>query len=129
MDLDASLEALAGRRDVAKLHPGHALINDLRQATGLNVVEVGRRHRRLLVTIEELTHRRPGWAYREVSLNSCIFTCPGTIPDVHKSVLIGGPLSSLAHPHPALNNVRIKDITDSADGWSEVHVDPDWVPF
>lgn len=128
-DLDAALDVFARRRDVAKLHPGHAAIDDLRQTARLNIVEVGRRHRRLLVKIEELTNRRPGWAYREMSFNNCIFTCPGTIPDVNKSALVGRPLSSLAQPHPALNNVRIKYITDSADGWSEVHVDPDWIAF
>ena len=129
VDIDASLDGLAGRRDVAKLRPGDAAIDDLRQATGLNVVEVGRRQRRLLMRIEELTNPGRGWAYREMSLNNCIFTCQGTIPDVCKLALIGRPLSSLFEPHPALNNVRIKHVTESDDGWSEVHFDPDWIAF
>lgn len=126
-DVDTALDALAGRGTKAKLYPGHAAMDDLREATGLNIVEIGRRHRRLLIKIEELINRRPGWAYREVSLKNCIFICPGIIPDAHKSALIGRPLSSLVDPHPALNDVRIKHISDSVDGWSEVYVDPDWI--
>lgn len=128
-DIDATLNAMAGRVNVAKLYPGHAAIDDLRRATGLNVVEIGRRHGRLLVKIEELTTPRLGWAYREGSLNNCIFTCPGIIPEVRKMTRIGRPLSTVAEPHPALNDVRIIAITDSTDGWSEIQVDPGWFPF
>jgi len=128
-ELDAELDTPAARRIAVTLRPPHPLIGSIRKASGLNVVEIGRRHRRLVVAVEEFGRRERSWFYREITRHTCIFGCPGTAPEQKKSTLIGGPLAALADPHPALNAALILQIDDTSDGWSEVRLDPDWVKF
>lgn len=127
--LDAELDALATRRVGVTLRPPRPAVTSIQQATGLNIAEIGRRHHRLLVAIEEFGRGEQSWFYREISRNQCIFGCPGTVPHLARERLIGRPLTDFAEPHPALKAVRILRIDETGDGWSEVHVDPQWLKF
>lgn len=128
-ELDAEFDLPAARRIAVMIRPPHPLIGSIQEATGLNVVEIGRRHRRLIVAIEEFDRRDRSWFYREITRHACIFGCPGVVPEQKKGLLVGGALAALAAPHPALNAARILQIDDTSDGWSEVRLDPGWLMF
>ncbi len=99
------------------------------EAAQLNVVQITRRSRYLLVEIEQWKDDQPHWQYREMSPRQCRFSCRGLLPDVLAGALAGKLLAQLVKPDPALNDTTIIDVHSSGDGWLSVEVAPRWEAF
>lgn len=127
--VDEALDDLVRKPASAILRGSHPIVQRLQQASDINVVQISRRSRCLLVEIEQLNQEGPAWQYREKAPRNCIFSCRGQIPDSIGSALSGALLAKLVVPTIALAETSINDVTATADGWLNVEVKPEWHQF
>jgi hypothetical protein len=125
---DAIGEQIAKGRPSA-LRVGHPLVDRLRAETGLGVVLVGRRYRRLMLEIEQPVERAMRWIYREHSPVRSEFLCRGKIPETFAAGLGGEPLSRIADPPWQIGTAIIETVTVLHDGWLSVAITPCWLDF
>lgn len=129
-DVDAAIERQANRWAHTLLRQGHACVRRIRAATGLEVVGIARKYRRLLVEIEQ--HGTDGaiaWHYKEVGRTGGTFRCKAAVPDTVLAALPGRALGDLIQPFPALSTTRIDAVDVVHDGWIELTVTPGWQAF
>lgn len=127
--LDSALGDLVGAGACAILRPNHPILEGIRQATRINVVNVSRRSRYLLITIEQQKDGKPSWQYREQSPRRCVFSCRGQLPAAIEVALNGELLEKLVRPTIALHRTVIQQIDPTGEGWLNVDVTPAWHPF
>lgn len=128
-EIDRAIDDLVRDKASAMLRKGHDLLRRIEEATGILVVQVARRSRYLLISIEQQIDAAPSWLYRELSPRRCLFSCPGQIPATAAVGLVGRPLRQLADPKTGVEDLIIKEIADTADGWLVVDVTPVWMAF
>lgn len=127
-EIDAAIEGLVWGKAAAVLRHDHPLILQLRQASAINVVQIARRSRNLLIVIEEHGDAGPVWQYREHTRRRCTFSCRGEIPDTIQAALKDELLDKLVHTAIAKSTL-ISGVTPSPDGWLNVDVVPEWHVF
>ena len=127
--IDMSLERLARMWQPTVLKPGHVYLRQIRDRTGINVVGISRRYRRLLVEIQQLEDEALLWRYHERSRSDCVFSCAGQIPHALGDALPGRALRALIIPTPALGEMTIDSVWHDPDGWLDLKVTPQWRPF
>ncbi|RSY81993.1 hypothetical protein DAH66_14075 [Sphingomonas koreensis] len=127
--IDMSLERLARLWQPTVLKPGHPYLRQIQQRTGVNVVGIARRYRRLLVEIEQLEDAKLRWRYHERSRSDCVFACAGQIPHTLGDALRGRPLRALIIPTPALGEMTIDTVLHDPDGRLDLRVTPQWRQF
>jgi hypothetical protein len=127
--VDTSLERLARLGQPTALKPGHAYLRQIHAHSGVDVVGISRRYRRLLVEIEQRKGRELLWRYHERSRSNCVFACPGQIPHTFGAALVGQQLRKLAVPTTTLGAVTIDSVSHADAGWLDVEVTPRWRPF
>lgn len=128
-EIDRAIDDLVLSKSSAMLRKGHDLLRRIEEATGVLVVQIARRSRYLLISIEQQIDAAPSWLYRELSPRRCLFSCPGKIPATATVGLVGHPLRHLADPKAGVEDLVINDIADTADGWLVVDVTPVWMAF
>lgn len=64
-EIDAAIEDLVGTKAAAILRFNHPHVKRVRHATNINLVQVSRRSRNLLIEIEQHSGVGPSWQYRE----------------------------------------------------------------
>lgn len=128
-EIDHAIDDLVLGKASAMLRQGHAVLRRIEEQTGIAVVQIARRSRYLLITIEQRAGDAPAWQYRELSPRRCLFSCPGKIPASAAAGLVGQPLHHLADPMPGMADIVIDAIDDTTDGWLVVDVTPAWLIF
>ncbi|QBM75166.1 hypothetical protein E2E30_04890 [Sphingomonas sp. AAP5] len=128
-EIDLAIDALVDGKASAILRKGHALLRRIEEASGIIVVQIARRSRYLLITIEQATRNAPAWQYRELSPRRCLFSCPGQVPSTIAVGLVGLPLRHLADPMTGMEDLLINAISDTGDSWLVVDVTPVWSTF
>ena len=128
-DINAALEDLVWGKGSAILRSNHPLVERIQRATGINVVQVARRSRYLLMQIEQQKGGAPSWQYRELTPRNCTFSCRGQLPATIEVALNGELLEKLVKPAVAMGVTVINHVSDTADGWLAVDVTPPWHLF
>lgn len=128
-EIDAALDALVQNKAGAVLYHNHPVVQHIAGSTGLNLVQIARKSRHLLIQIEQQNDHGPLWQYREQTPRSCTFACKGQIPLTAQSVLPGKPLSTLATTPLGMDQVIINQVIDDSGGWVTVSVTPPWHIF
>lgn len=128
-DIDAALEDLVWGKGNAILWSNHPLVQRTRQASDINVVQISRRSRYLLLQIEQHKDGAPSWQYRELTPRSCTFSCRGYLPATIEVALNGELLEKLVIPAVAMGGTVIEQVGASGDGWLNVDVAPPWNLF
>ena len=123
------MEELVWSKMSAVLRLNHTLVRCVREATGINLVQISRRSRNLLIEIEQHGVDGPSWQYREHTPRRCTFTCRGQLPATIETALQGELLEKLVLPAVAINSVRIANVGETGDGWLNVNVVPEWRKF
>jgi hypothetical protein len=129
VEIDAALEAVVWSSSGAVLRVSHPLLQRIAQASGVNVTEIRRRSRYLLIAIEQFDEQGASWQYREHTPRNCLFSCRGQVADGLAIGLGGELLEKLACPTPALSRSRIIDVSPADDMWLNVRVTPEWRLF
>ncbi|WP_066663771.1 MULTISPECIES: hypothetical protein [unclassified Sphingomonas] len=125
--VNMSLERQARLRYPTVLAPGHVYLRQIREHTGVNVVMISRRYRRLLVQIEQMKNGKWQWIYKERSQTDIEFACPADIPHTLEAALPGRPLNSLIDPTtPALGCLIIDACSRDRHGWLNPSIKPGW---
>lgn len=127
--INAALENLVWGKGSAILRSNHPLLQRIRQATEINVVQVSRRSRYLLMQIEQHKEGTPSWQYRELTPRNCIFSCRGQLPAAIEIALNGELFEKLVKPAIAMDDTVIERVGDTGDGWLSVDVTPAWHLF
>ena len=127
--VDIALEDLVWGKGSAILRSHHPLIQRIRQATDINVVQISRRSRYLLLQVEQQKDGAPSWQYREVTPRNCTFSCRGQLPTTIEVALNGELLEKLVKPEVATESTVIKHVGPTGDGWLTVDVMPPWHLF
>lgn len=127
--VDEALTALVRDRAQTVLRYHHPLVRRLKDATGINVVQIARRSKYLLIEIEQHDDQGPLWQYREHAPRRCIFSCRGQIPATIEAALQGELLERLVNPAVMLQGAIVQDIAGTADGWLNIHITPQWQSF
>lgn len=128
-ELDAAIGHLVWRRAAAILRFDHPLVQQVREGTGINLVQVARRSRNLLIEIEQHSGAGPSWQYREHTPRRCTFSCRGQLPATIETALQGELLKKLVIPAAALQGIPIANVAGSGDGWLNIDVAPPWHLF
>ncbi|WP_156351350.1 hypothetical protein [Sphingomonas sp. Leaf25] len=128
-ELDAAIEDLVWAKASAILRFDHPLLRQVRAATGVNLVQVARRSRNLLIEIEQRSEIGPSWQYREHTPRRCTFSCRGQLPATIETALQGELLEQLVIPAAALQGITIANVAKSGDGWLNIDVAPSWHRF
>lgn len=128
-DLDAALDLRARQGTCTHLQAGHAFLRQIVATTGINVVDVGRRSRRLFMTIDQHASARPAWRYVEINKVCWRLLCEGCLPDTLKSALSKAPVSQLIQPTPAIAGASIEQVRQKDANWLEVTITPQWQEF
>lgn len=128
-DIDAALEDLVWGKGSAVLRSNHSLVRRIRQATDINVIQISRRSRYLLLQIEQQKDNAPSWQYRELTPRNCTFSCRGQLPATIEVALNGELLDKLVKPAAAIEETIIKQVGATGDGWLAVSVTPPWHLF
>ena len=128
-DVDQALDALAAGRASTVLRSHHPLLQHIGKTTGINVVQIARRSRYLLVEVEQHRAGKPAWQYRERSPRSCTFSCRGQLPATIEEALNGELFEKLVKPAIAMTGTLISNVGETGDGWLSVAVAPPWHPF
>lgn len=123
------MEDLVWGKVSAVLRPNHPLVQRVREATGINLVQISRRSRNLLIEIEQHGEDGPSWQYREHTPRRCTFSCRGQLPATIEAALQGELLEKLVIPAAAINNVTIANVGETGDGWLNVDVVTKWREF
>jgi len=127
--LDAAIEDLVWTKAPAMLRFDHPLVRQVRDSTGINLVQVARRSRNLLIEIEQHSGSGPSWQYREYTPRRCTFSCRGQLPATIETALQGELLERLVIPAAALQDITIASVAGSGDGWLNIDVVPPWHLF
>jgi hypothetical protein len=109
------------------LRPGHPHLSKISDATGLNVVSVGRRYHRLLIEVGEKSQKDVWWIYREHNRTSAEFLCGSVIPITAATALVGEPLSSLADLPFKISTASIHSVDIIEGSWLRAAVVPEWI--
>ncbi|MEO9131306.1 MAG: hypothetical protein ABI240_08870 [Sphingomonas sp.] len=125
-EIDQSLQQLAATGQPTTLKPGHPCLRQVHDRTGINLVGISRRYRRLLAEIEQVENGALKWRYREQSRTECLFMCRGVIPHAVGIALISQPLRRLIVPTGPLGEATIESLIHDPDGWLELTVAPQW---
>lgn len=128
-DIDAALEDLVWGKGSAILRSNHSLLQRTRQATEINVVQISRRSRYLLMQIEQHKDGAPFWQYRELTPRNCTFSCRGQLPATIEIALNGELLEKLVKPAVAMDDTVIERVGDTGDGWLSIAIKPSWTLF
>jgi hypothetical protein len=128
-EVDTAMDELVWAKMSAVLRAHHPLVRHVGDATGINLVQISRRSRNLLIEIEQHAKDGPGWQYREHTPRRCIFSCRGQVPAMIETALQGELLEKLVIPALALNKVTIANVSETGDGWLTINVVPDWREF
>lgn len=130
-EIDAALEALVGSSNGVVLRLNHPLLQRIAHASGVNVTQISRRSRYLLIAIEQFDQQGAYWQYREQTPRDCLFSCRGRLPNNLAISLSGELLKTLACPAlaPAIADTRIVDVNPVDDNWLNVRVTPEWRLF
>lgn len=127
--IDAAIDDLVRAKASAVLHANHPTVAQIRRTTGINLVQIARRSRYLLIDIEQQTETGPLWQYREITPRHCNFACRGQLPVSIEIALNGELLETLVIPTVAMKGLRIDTVGDTGDGWLSVDVTPAWHVF
>ena len=127
--IDAALDELVQARASTVLRIHHPLVQRVHAATGINLIQVSRRSRNLLIQIEQACETGPAWQYREHTPRRCTFACRGQLPDTIENALQGELLEKLVVPAAAMEGVVITKVGNTSDGWLTVDVAPTWHLF
>ncbi|EZP73055.1 hypothetical protein BV96_01245 [Sphingomonas paucimobilis] len=127
--LDEALNALVCCKASAVLRRDHPLIREIAKATSINVTQIARKSRYLLIEVEQSSADGPIWQYREHAPRNCIFSCMGNLPATAMAGLQGEPLAALVSPPLAMDGVMINRVEENGDGWLTVSVTPPWHLF
>jgi hypothetical protein len=111
------------------LRGNHPYVRALTASSGLRIVWISRRHRYVLVQIEQIVAGKFRWMYREFSRNNCEFASQGRIADTLKAALHKAPLSQLIDVPEPLGSVTVDAVADDDDGWTRAKVTPQWQSF
>jgi hypothetical protein len=128
-EFDAAIDDLVWAKAPAVLRFEHPLMQRVRDSTGINLIQVSRRSRNLLIEIEQHSGGGPSWQYREHTPRRCTFSCQGQLPVTIETALQGELLELLVEPAAALQGVMIAHVAPSGDGWLNVDVTPTWHIF
>ena len=128
-ELDAAIDDLVWSKMPAILRLDHPLVQQVHAKTDVNLIQVSRRSRNLLIEIEQHCAKGPSWQYREHTPRRCTFSCRGQVPAPLEPPLQGALLETLVIPAAALQGVPIANVADSGDGWLNVDVAPSWQLF
>lgn len=127
--VDSAIDELVTGKSSAVLRANHPIVQQVRHTTGINLVQISRRSRYLLITVEQHSEVGPVWQYRETTPRDCVFACPGQLPPSIEEALNGELLEKLVMPAVAMREVRIDHVGDTGDGWLSVQVTPTWIEF
>ncbi len=127
--VDHAIDDLVTGKASAVLRTNHPIVQQVRRTTDINLVQIARRSRYLLITVEQHGDRGPAWHYREITPRDCVFSCPGQLPPSIEEALNGELLETLVMPAVAMREVRIDHVGDTGDGWLSVQVTPTWIEF
>ena len=130
-DVQKAIAGQAAKYGYPVLRPGHPYIRRVRSATGLNVTDIAWRYGRLLVSVEQINDRRIHWFYREFKGSYCSFRCPLELPETVLVVLRGRLLAVVTDAIRPLANVTIAGVDEgyASDGWLNLKLAPNWIPF
>lgn len=117
--LDDALNAPACCRASAVLRRDHALVRGIAEAPSINITQIARKSRYLLIEVEQSSADGPIWQYREHAPRNCV-SCMGKLPATAMTGLGGEPLNSLVSPPLAMDGVLINRIEENGDGWLTV---------
>lgn len=127
--VDAALTHQIARWAQALLRQSHPYVRRVR-TTGVHVVGIARKYRRLLVSIEQRGRNNELlWHYHEYSPRQCFFRCVGTVPETAVAALAGRPLGDLIQTFPALSMGIIDTAQSTHDGWLDLTLTPSWQIF
>lgn len=114
-----------------RLRPGHVYLRRIREASGLNVIEIAFRYGRLLMKIEQLKDRRISWFYNEYKGSLCAFRCPGQVPETALIAARGRPLSTIVNLPAPLGPIKIAGVEEEYAHGGEVSLKlaPGWIAF
>jgi hypothetical protein len=123
--LNAVIERRLVREDDARMRPGDYYPRMIRKRTGMPVVRISRRHRRLLAVVES---RSPFWSYNEYSSNCCELRFWAWIPETMKIALVGRIAGHLTATTPVVDVLPIAAFNDPpwSAGWIEARLAPVW---
>ena len=110
------------------LRKHHPLVRQIEQTTGINVVQIARKSRHLLIEIEQQCSE-PSWVYRERTPRNCNFSCAGDLPSTIELALQGVLLEKLVIPTAEMGKTTINYVGETGDGWLSVDVMPNWYSF
>lgn len=127
--VDKALEQMAARGRPAMLRADHPCLAQMRERTGIGVVSIARRYKRLLVEIEQDDERGPIWRYSERGRDQCLFHVKVTLGATLQAALIDKPLARLIEPTAALGMAIIEDIATDRQGWLDLIVKPRWIAY
>lgn len=105
------------------------MLTRMSDASGVDVVQVSRKSRYLLLEIEAVKEKRAHWLYRELAPRKCVFSCRAGLGETLKVALQGKLLAQLAVPHDAIAVTTIDQVQQTGDGWLSVDVTPRWEEF
>lgn len=128
-DIDEALEELVRNKAGAVLRARHPLVHRIRQATDINLVQIARRSRYLLIEIEQRANDQPLWLYREQTPRHCLFSCSGKLPETIGTALNGELLEKLVIPAAELKDTQIANVDQLEDAWLSIDVTPTWQEF
>lgn len=128
-EIDTALGEMVSGKGIAILRAHHPLIRHIQQTTSINIVQIARRSRTLLIEIEQQRDNKPFWNYREHRPRWCTFSCPGILPDTIEIALHDQLLDKVVESAIAMTGTKITDVSKTDDGWLRFNVVPPWHIF
>ncbi|TPG22273.1 hypothetical protein EAH87_00135 [Sphingomonas koreensis] len=110
------------------LRADHPLPAALRQATGVDVVTIARRYRRLLLEVDTEYGDRRRWHYQELRRHRTVLKCHTSLPDTLAAAAVGRTLSELISGGPLAGNSTITEATTSG-GRLVLNLNTVWVDY
>lgn len=126
--VDAAIDVLARRWTHAMLRAGSPLLQALRQATGINVVTIARRHHRLLLEVDTRHEGQRQWHYHELGRHRTVLTCRTTLPHTLAAATVGRALSDVISGVPIAQDAIITEATNSF-GCLTLNLDTTWISY
>jgi hypothetical protein len=128
-DVDDALDRQALRWAHTLLRHGDPSVCQLREGSGINVVGIARKYRRLLTEIEQrAADGSTAWHYRELGRAGSAFRC-APVPATALAALPGRRLGDLIKIDSALAHVTIVEVTRSDSESIELVIAPRWQMF
>lgn len=122
--VDRCLDDMMSKGASAVLRNHHPIVRAIQEAASVNVVQISRKSRCLLIHIEEYNQNGPMWQYREHTPRKFVFSCRGELPATISNALDGELLERLVKPVVSMDGTSITNVVETADGWIDLAVLP-----